>query len=69
MIESPILQKVLAERAQRLIRSLLVERFGPLPAEVAAALAAVQEDERLDHLNKVAARCPDLDAFRRELAS
>jgi hypothetical protein len=69
MIESPLLQKVLAERAQRLIRGLLEDRFGPVPADVATALADVRDEGRLDQLNKAAARCPDLATFRRELAA
>jgi hypothetical protein len=68
MIESPVLQELLAERAHQLILGLLEDRFGPVPAEVIGALSAIKDEERLKQLNKLAARCTNLEAFRQQLA-
>jgi hypothetical protein len=70
MIESPVITEWQAEAMHRLILSLLEDRFGPVPADLQAALTAIIMDlDRLIALNTFAARCPDLDAFRRELAA
>jgi predicted transposase YdaD len=71
MIESPVLQELIqemtAKRAHKMILRVLQDRFGPVPAEVSDALRAVTDEERLDQLASLAARCTDLEAFRREL--
>lgn len=69
MIESPLIQELLAERSHKYIVKLLESRFGPVPGDLSAALLAVQDDELLDALYDVALACPDLDAFRTRLAS
>jgi hypothetical protein len=67
MIESPVLQRFVAERMHRAILGLLEARFGPVPPEVAQALRAILDDERLQQLNEQAGTCPDLAAFRQHL--
>lgn len=67
MIESPVLQELLAERAHRLILGILDDRFGSVSMEVSAALTAITDDDQLQKLAKVAARCPNLEAFRQQL--
>jgi hypothetical protein len=69
MIESPVLQALLAERTHRLILLVLEDRCGPVPAEVVTALGTIQDEDRLMELVKVAARCPHLEAFRQALAT
>ena len=71
MIESPVLQRLLqeklGERSHKLILGILEDRFGPVPPDVATALRAILDEGRLEQLNKLAARCADLGAFRQQL--
>ena len=79
MIESPMLNELVAEgvakgiatrtanRVRRNILDILVKKFGAVPSDVTAILAAITDDERLDRLNVSAAVAPDLESFRREL--
>jgi hypothetical protein len=85
MLESPVLQRflaeqmakqmapriaeIVAERMHRAILGILEDRFGPVLPEVITALSAVKDDDRLQALIRLAARCPDLAAFRQELAA
>jgi hypothetical protein len=81
MIESPVLQGFLAEQTAKLlaertamtmhqaILGVLEARFSAVPAQIAAALAGVTDENRLKQLVTTAVQCPDLEAFRRELAS
>jgi hypothetical protein len=69
MIESPIVTEWQAEAMQRVLLRLLEDRFSPVPADVKAALAALIDLDRLVNLGSYAARCPDLDSFRQQLAS
>ena len=80
MLESPVLQRFLAEqmapkiaekvaeRMHKAILGILEDRFAPLPAEVVTALRAITDDDRLQALIRLAARCPDLAAFLQELS-
>jgi hypothetical protein len=45
------------------IRTTLEARFGAVPAERVAALEAVADEARLKELVRLAATCPDVDAF------
>jgi hypothetical protein len=71
MIESPVLQRFLREQVgatcHKLILGILEDRFGPVPQDVVTGLKAIFDEDRLERLNKLAARCPDLDAFRQQL--
>src|SRR5262249_56948743 len=71
MIESPVLQRLLqekmGERSHKLILGILEDRFGPVAPDVATGLKAVLDEERLEQLNKLAARCPHLHAFPQQL--
>ena len=69
MIESPLIQELVAERAHTLILDVLEMRFGPVPHDVAAAVQAIQDEPRLRELNKFAAGCGDLGLFRARLQS
>jgi predicted transposase YdaD len=73
MIESPLIQEIIDEtrheNTRTNITSILQDRFGALPAEVSAALAAVQDMQRLNELLRVAYRCADLAAFQAQLAA
>jgi predicted transposase YdaD len=76
MIESPIYQEIVAEskregateaRQQDILR-FLVGRFGPTAEALEVELKAV-EYERLDDLVTLAAKCRNLESFRKRLLS
>lgn len=69
MIESPVLQKMLAERYHNGILAILKARFGVAPQNVAKPLRAVLDEKKLIALNVFAAQCPDIEAFREKLLS
>jgi hypothetical protein len=67
MIESPLIQELLAERMHKAIAKVLEGRFGPIPSDVRVRLQAVQQEEKLDDLNAFAGTCHNLDEFRKRL--
>jgi hypothetical protein len=68
MIESPVLQKVIANALQEAILEILKDRFGTLPRELTKQLREILSEKKLRKLSVVAAKCPDLNAFRDALA-
>src|SRR5262249_13634636 len=68
MIESPLIQELIAEVRQQFLVRVLTVRFGTVPAEVCSALQTVTEDADLDELIGLAACCPNLDAFPARLS-
>jgi hypothetical protein len=73
MIESPALEEVLQEvrikTSQTLVLGLLEARFKSVPADLAAAVTAVTDEDRLKRMNNLAGQCADLAAFRQQLQS
>jgi hypothetical protein len=77
MIESPVLdevkeilrKRVVLETMRDTIRAALEARFKTVPADRVAPLQAVADEARLRELVRLAATCPDLDAFVAGLAS
>ena len=67
MIESPLLQKMIAENLHEAIQEALKARFGTVPRDVTRLLRAILNERKLKRLNGVAAKCPDLEAFREAL--
>jgi hypothetical protein len=67
MIESPVLQRLIAERYHAGILDLLKDRFGSVPRDVSRHLGEVLDEKRLRKLNLLAAKCADLQAFREGL--
>jgi hypothetical protein len=67
MIESPLIQEVLAEHMHKAIVKVLEIRFGLVPSDVEVRLQAIQEEEKLDDLNTFAATCSNLGEFRKRL--
>ena len=67
MIESPLLQKVIAESIQQDILEFLKARFDTVPRDVTRLLRAELKEKKLRKLVALAARCPDMDAFREGL--
>ena len=69
MIESPLIQELMAQRMHKDILRVLAARFGPVPPEIVAALQAIVDETKLDALVEWAATCPDLEAFRTRLTA
>ncbi len=69
MIESPVLQELLAEQMQKAIVRVLTSRFTSVPSETGAALQPIQDPDKLDQLLDWAVRCPSLEAFRSRLSA
>ena len=75
MIESPLIQEIVAEREreakqeakQEAILEVLQTRFGSVVADIAERLRGVRGEKKLNALLKHAVRCPDLEAFRKRL--
>jgi hypothetical protein len=67
MIESPLLNNLIAEEVQRNLLQLLEDRFGPVPFDIAQRVKDITNLEHLRQLTSQAGRCPDLDSFRRAL--
>jgi hypothetical protein len=69
MIESPLLQKMIAEKLRGAIHEALKARFGAVPRDVTRLLGEVLNGRKLTKLTGIAAKCPDIDAFREALLS
>ena len=69
MFESPVLQQFVAKRLHEIILALLKDRFGTVPQRVTKPLREVLDEKKLQQLNVLAAKCPDLETFRQALLS
>lgn len=69
MIESPLIQELLAQRSHDDILQFLEGRFGVIPPKITLALRAVQEEDKLRELARFAGVCPDLAAFQARIGS
>ena len=67
MIESPLIQELMASRMHKAILRVLGDKFGKVPVEVELGLRAIVDEDRLDQLISWAAQCPDLAAFAARL--
>ena len=67
MIESPLIQEIVAEALHENILEVLRSRFGEIPPDVESRLRSVLDQGRLTELTRSAATCPDLDAFSKAL--
>lgn len=67
MIESPLIQEIVAERLQEVILKFLRKRFRTVPSDVTKLLRAIVDEKRLTNLVLFAADCPTLEAFRERL--
>jgi hypothetical protein len=69
MIESPLIQGLIAEQMQKDILIVLSARFGPVPVDIRATLQGLQDEARLEDVLDWVVCCPDLAAFRKRLSS
>jgi hypothetical protein len=71
MIESPLINQMMAEKAQKTMQeailAVLEARFGEVPGEMADRLRKLRAQRKLKSLVKQAALCRDLEAFRKQL--
>jgi hypothetical protein len=67
MIESPLIQEIIARTKQEDILQVLEGRFGTIPPDIAMRVKGILEEEKLRELVRFAARCTDLEAFRTRL--
>jgi hypothetical protein len=68
---SPIVREVIAawirEGKQELVLDLLVDRFGTGARKLTTKLRAIEDEAALKELVMLAATCPDLASFRKQL--
>lgn len=69
MIESPLIQELLAEQQHSNILVVLASRFDPVPVDIEKAVNAIQDQSKLRELLVWASRCSDLEAFRVRLTA
>ena len=67
MIESPLINELMAEYTQEMIVVVLEARFGTLPETLSARIKSVSKKKMLQELIKFAAQCPGLAAFEAHL--
>ena len=68
MIESPLIQDLIAERTYHYLVTVLETRFGTIPLELVTALRAVTDEKKLSELFRLATSCSDLAAFQSQFA-
>lgn len=56
------------ETAHQYIVTVLEARFADVPVDLAEEIEAIDDEKQLRGLVRLAASCPDLDAFRRSVA-
>ncbi len=69
MIESPLIQKVIAEKLQETILEVLKDRFDTVPREMTKLLRVEMNEKKLKKLVVLAGKCANLEAFRDALTS
>jgi hypothetical protein len=69
MIESPVVKRWQAEAMQGGILAILQDRFGKVPREVPKRLQGEIDEKKLTALAVLAAKCPDIQAYREALLS
>ncbi len=68
IIESPLLQELIAERTRETLITFLVARFGSKAQSLESELKAISDEPRLQELVKLAATCRTLSSFRKHLS-
>ena len=68
MLEVPFLDEIVMEKACETARqdivTVLEARFGDVPRDLSEEIESVDDAKQLRGLVRLAASCPDLDAFR-----
>jgi hypothetical protein len=69
MIESPLLQELVAESLHETLLGVLEDRCGSVPPETATLIRAILDEKRLQSLTRFAAKCKDLESFQSQLTT
>lgn len=73
MLEIPFLDEIVMEKTRETARldimTVLEARFGEVPVDLAEEIESIDAEKQLRGLVRLAASCPDLDAFRNGLTS
>lgn len=81
MLEIPFLDEIVMEKtretaratacetARQYILTVLEARLGKAPGDLAEEIESIDDEKQLRGLVRLAASCPDLDAFRNGLTS
>jgi hypothetical protein len=73
MLESPLIQELMAQRDQQLLHYTILDnlegRFGSVPPEMTAEVRGTSDERKLRELHRLAAVCPDLESFRAAMRS
>ncbi len=69
MIESPLIQEVIASQLHQAVIQVLTDRFVDVPDEIKEQLHGIQEPKRLQQMISWAVRCADLADFATHLTS
>jgi hypothetical protein len=64
VIESPLINELLAESKHASILTILKARLGVVPSELAASLRTIYDLDKLDDLIACSAVCENLDNFQ-----
>ncbi len=67
MAHFPLIQELRAEAVHDVILEVLKDRFGSVPRDVGKLLRPIHDEKRLKKLTVLAAKCPDVAAFREAL--
>ena len=83
MLESPLIQELVAERAEELVATrthelvaegrqrdilaVIQTRFGEVPRDLAEEIESVVDDDQLTALVRKAVACPSLESLRNEI--
>jgi hypothetical protein len=67
MIESPLIQELIAQEKQKDLRIVLEARFDAVPPEIVRHIQSISDVQLLTELVRFAVQCPDLKAFRLRL--
>ena len=67
MIESPLIQELVAENRQKDIIRVLARRFESVPITVEETVRRIRDERRLSSLIRSAAGCASLESFRLQL--
>jgi hypothetical protein len=68
MIESPVIERLLAKTRRKDILEVLKERFHTVPRDITTRLDSAVKEKELLQLLRLAVTCPSLDEFKEGLS-
>ena len=64
IIESPLIQELMAQQGHEYTLQVLEARFGAVPPEIALQVRNIKDEHKLRELLRLAAQCRDFESFR-----